>query len=140
MIVSYFSLKNTKDANKPNEDLVFYDEHTDLIILLDGVSRDKENGFYPNPSPAVDAVEIISTITAQQIENTLHAHSNMIGDELNRAILKANEKLNEYNLIHGLDFRAGAVGIFVIVSHNIALTITSYFPSSSLNNFSVFLE
>ena len=47
--------KNTRYADKPNEDLFFFDEATGFAMILDGVSRDRENGIYPNPSPACRA-------------------------------------------------------------------------------------
>ena len=43
--------KNTRYADKPNEDLFFFDEATGFAMILDGVSRDRENGIYPNPQP-----------------------------------------------------------------------------------------
>ena len=47
--------KNTRYADKPNEDLFFFDEASGFAMILDGVSRDRENGIYPNPSPACRA-------------------------------------------------------------------------------------
>ena len=38
-IVSY---KNTKANDKPNEDLVVYDDKIQVGLLIDGVSRDRE--------------------------------------------------------------------------------------------------
>ena len=47
--------KNTRYADKPNEDLFFFDEALGFAMILDGVSRDRENGIYPHPSPACRA-------------------------------------------------------------------------------------
>lgn len=47
-IISYGTLKNTKQQDKPNEDLVFGDLDRNIFILLDGVSRDTINGKYPS--------------------------------------------------------------------------------------------
>lgn len=47
--------KNTRYADKPNEDLFFFDEASGFAMILDGVSRDRENGIYPTPSPACRA-------------------------------------------------------------------------------------
>ena len=44
--------KNTCYADKPDEDYFFFDEASGFAMILDGVTRDRENGIYPNPSPA----------------------------------------------------------------------------------------
>ena len=47
--------KNTCYADKPDEDYFFFDEASGFAMILDGVTRDRENGIYPNPSPACRA-------------------------------------------------------------------------------------
>ena len=42
--------KNTRYADKPNEDLFFFDEASGFAMILDGVSRDREDGI-PQPQP-----------------------------------------------------------------------------------------
>lgn len=55
-----FTCKNTNSAEKPNEDLALYNEKAHIGMLLDGVSRDKENGMYPVPSPSAVATKLFA--------------------------------------------------------------------------------
>ena len=55
-----YSFKNTKAEDKPNEDLAVFNEELCVGMVLDGVSRDRENGIYPDPSPAQVATHIFS--------------------------------------------------------------------------------
>ena len=41
--------KNTRYADKPNEDLFFFDEASGFAMILDGVSRD--TAYTPTPAP-----------------------------------------------------------------------------------------
>lgn len=115
MIVSYGTLKNTEQKDKPNEDLVFYDLYRKIFILLDGVSRDNINGKYPYPSPAVDIVEIIKSSIFFELSKRLQKDNNNVVN----AILKANGKVKEYNKTHNLRFPAGAVGIVGVIDKDI---------------------
>lgn len=118
MQISLFSLKNTTRSDKPNEDLAYFDQDSNFLILLDGVSRDTENGYYPTPSPTVDVVKIICEVVVHCIRTEL-AHADNISTLLRSAILKANNRVKEYNEFYRLDFCAGAVGIFAMLYNNV---------------------
>ena len=106
--VSAFTQKNTKASDKPNEDLSFYDENSGFVLVLDGVSRDKETGIYPNPSPAA---EVVSIIKEKSFEYFL-AYKDTDENVLLHSVQYANEEVRKYNFLRQLDFAAGAVGIF----------------------------
>ena len=55
-----YSIKNAKAEDKPNEDLAVFNKELGVGMVLDGVSRDRENGIYPHPSPAQVATHIFS--------------------------------------------------------------------------------
>ena len=85
-----------------------------LSILLDGVSRDNENGKYPNPSPALDTTQILVT----EIYNNILLYDfkeNNLSDIILNSIQKANDKVHLYNEDKNLPFDAGAVGIIAII-------------------------
>lgn len=44
--------RNTHYADKPNEDIFWFDAALGAAAVLDGVTRDRVEGRYPNPSPA----------------------------------------------------------------------------------------
>ena len=44
--------RNTHWEDKPNEDFCWFDAEAGAALVLDGVTRDREAGRYPNPSPA----------------------------------------------------------------------------------------
>ena len=50
--------KNTKEFDKPNEDYFLVDRNNGIFIILDGVTRDKIDGIYPDPSPACEVSKI----------------------------------------------------------------------------------
>lgn len=111
MKISYGTIKNTKQQDKPNEDLVFCDLDRNIFILLDGVSRDTINGEYPFPSPAAEATEILKANIHKELSVTL----GNVRDRIVTAMMKANAKVQEYNREHILDFAAGAVGIIGVI-------------------------
>lgn len=111
MKITCETLKNTKQQDKPNEDLVFCDLDRNIFILLDGVSRDTINGEYPFPSPAAEVAEILKANIYQKLSVTL----GNVRDGIVTAMMKANAKVKEYNREHMLDFAAGAVGIVGLI-------------------------
>lgn len=117
MRVTYNTIKNTKQLDKPNEDIVFCDMDNALFVLLDGVSRDNEKGRYPNPSPAVDVDEIVIEEIKSYI-NLIGLQDNNILDILIKVLQKANDKIRIYNESKGLSFAAGTVGIVAIIQNN----------------------
>ena len=111
MKIAGYTIRNTKIADKPNEDLFFFDKKTGFVLLLDGVSRDKINGIYPDPSPAAEAAKIIQEESYAYYMQHIPAVNNP-EDLLISAAMTANEKVLEYNKSKKLTFLAGAVGIF----------------------------
>ena len=111
----YFTCKNSKSDDKPNEDVGYYKPEHCVGVLLDGVSRDKENGKYPSPSPATIATEIFAT----EILNQASQFEQISLNELQSIIVKANEKVKEYNEILQHRFPAGTVGVVFSISKNI---------------------
>ncbi len=107
---SGYTLKNTKSADKPNEDRFFFDAESGFVLLLDGVSRDKIKGAYPNPSPAEDAADIILRESYEYFLSHGLQKEDPIGTLVD-AVLQANRAVLRYNEQKSLDFRAGAVGI-----------------------------
>ncbi len=117
MKITYNTVKNTKQLDKPNEDIIFCDLEKNIYILLDGVSRDNENGKYPNPSPALDTTQILVT----EIYNNILLYDfkeNNLSDIILNSIQKANDKVHLYNEDKNLPFDAGAVGIIAIIYNN----------------------
>ncbi len=112
--VSSDTVKNTVLKDKPNEDILYCDKKKNLFILLDGVSRDKEKGIYPNPSPAAEVVEIM----VEEIRRTIDSaelQEGKISDLIMLAIQNANHEVGLYNKERKLSFAAGAVGIISII-------------------------
>lgn len=101
------SQKNTKYFDKPNEDYVIYNENDNIGLILDGVSRDRENGHYPNPSPASRANYIFSEKIMSEYTNIKKKGIKKIYD----LICKANDELKKYNHYLKHHFPAGTVGI-----------------------------
>lgn len=107
------SIANTKGINKPNEDYYLYNEDKGLVILLDGVSRDKENGVYPNPSPALEVSKILAGYCMNRAEEMLSEKMVLSSNDLKRILSDGNVKILDYNKRLDHDFPAGTVGIFV---------------------------
>ena len=106
--------KNVKDINKPNEDYCLCDDASCTYILADGVSRDKINGIYPNPSPSED----VATLFVKSVHESI---SNNSGKEalniLESAIETGNDRIRAYNNKKQWDneFYPGTVGIIVTI-------------------------
>ena len=109
-----FTLRNTRAVDKPNEDLVIFNRENGIGLLLDGVSRDKENGIYPNPSPALIASQLFSDTVISEIMSNAQ-----LGIEgIQSAILAGNKRLQLYNRELGHRFPAGTVGIVFTIENN----------------------
>lgn len=113
---SYFiSIKNSKSKDKPNEDYCLCDDKAGIYLVVDGVSRDKINGVYPNPSPALDVskkfVESVYKFLTRAADNT------DIINELHNAIKYGNDKIKKYNCKKQWinNFLPGTVGIIAII-------------------------
>lgn len=110
-----FSHRNTKCADKPNEDFVAYSKNYNFGMILDGVSRDRENGAYPNPSPVTQVNKIFSDAIM-----SIYTEINTKGiQKIYDMIYVANTELKEFNCLLGHRFPAGTVGIVFDIQDNI---------------------
>ncbi len=111
-LISSFSLKNNIYTTKPNEDNLFIIEDISAFGVLDGVSRDAVNGAYPEHSPSYDVAHLICDV----ISNELISQSKIDKIHIEKAILKANDTVLQYNTRNELiAFPAGAVGVFCMI-------------------------
>lgn len=101
-----YTRKNTVSEDKPNEDLAIIDEGQNIGMVLDGVSRDREDGKYPNPSPAAKAAMLFSS----SILNTTKISESGIS-KIQAMISQGNSVLKEYNSQLNHPFPAGVVGV-----------------------------
>lgn len=111
---SAITIKNSKDINKPNEDYYLCDDEKGIYILVDGVSRDKIKGVYPNPSPSF----LVSKIFVESVYKfLLNSFSADIFGLLYDAIKKGNDEIKNYNdkIKWENGFLPGTVGIIVII-------------------------
>jgi serine/threonine protein phosphatase PrpC len=98
---------------KPLEDYVLIDNESKIFIILDGVSRDKVNGTYPNPSPSFEVSRIFSEEVLRFLKRV-----ELLDDVkhwLKQAVLEGNKKIEEYNNRTSWDFLPGAVGIISLI-------------------------
>ena len=110
------SIRNVKDINKPNEDYFFCDDVHGVYIIVDGVSRDKKHGVYPNPSPAADVSKIFVNSAYDYYKNN-YANIDDIYKVLFNMMRYGNEKIKLYNSLGNWDdgFLPGTVGIIGII-------------------------
>lgn len=82
-------------VDKPNEDAYILDEQHQIYIVADGVTRDRLDGKYPNPSPA----QYISQLFVKEAYQYLleHHQQDNIPDLLKQAITHANNTIFEQN-------------------------------------------
>ncbi len=109
-ISSCGTIKNTKTYDRPNEDYVLCDDEKNIYILLDGVSRDKINGKYPNPSPAREVTELF----AKEVYDYLRGNCDSYNLEyIKKAFMKGNKAIADYNAEYQV-FLPGTVGIICV--------------------------
>ena len=111
---STVSIRNRKDQQKPNEDYYLADDEKGIYILVDGVSRDKSGGIYPNPSPA----RIVSELFVNCVYQVLAEDKGpSVSAALREAVEKGNEVIQDYNAQTSWenDFLPGTVGIAAVV-------------------------
>lgn len=113
-ISSCGTIKNTKIYDKPNEDFVLCDDERNIYILLDGVSRDKVNGKYPNPSPAREVTELFAREAYDYLKKN---NSQYDLEQIKKAFIKGNEAIESYNIKYN-DFLPGTVGIICIIDED----------------------
>lgn len=117
---THFSQRNTILNDKPNEDYIFIDSYKQIFMILDGVSRDKENGKYPNPSPALEITQLlansINIFLQKHLEN--YVKNNNIEELLVDSIFWGNCSIKEYTKNKTYDFMPGTVGVISILIDN----------------------
>lgn len=101
--------RNTHYTDKPNEDLFWFDERAGAALVLDGVTRNRENGIYPNPSPARTAAEVFAEAARAVLTAPGRAEEKLPASVKagNAAVARANEGFPS-------DFLPGAVGVLAL--------------------------
>ena len=109
-----YTIKNAKAEDKPNEDFAVFNEELGIGMVLDGVSRDRENGIYPDPSPAQIATHVFAnaalTIAKEGLKSGI--------DKVQSMILSGNNELRKYNHLLNHRFPAGTVGIVFLLEND----------------------
>lgn len=112
------TIKNSRGFDKPNEDFVLCDDKHNIYILLDGVSRDRINGVYPNPSPA----QLVSELFAEAAYDYLKKAKRTDNlDVIRNAFIEGNKAIANYNADYEGDFLPGTVGIICVIYENTLL-------------------
>lgn len=114
LISEYQTKKNTKFPDKPNEDNFLIDCTNGIFIIVDGVSRDKENGKYPNPSPACQVSELFINTSYGYLKDNIGKKYDYI-QLIKEAFMIGNTAIYNYNLNCNKTFLPGTVGIIVII-------------------------
>ena len=107
--------KNTCYADKPDEDYFFFDEASGFAMILDGVTRDRENGIYPNPSPACRACNAFAEAAQAVLLNKSDASPIA---RLKAAAYAGNEAVALANEGFSSPFLPGTVGVLTLFSEN----------------------
>lgn len=114
-----FTIKNAKTpADKPNEDCFRCDDINGIYIVMDGVTRDRANGNYPDPSPAKEVTELVTEALYGELLRQKEAGSFHLRD----AMMYANGAASQYNQEHpqvAADFHAGCVGIACVIAGSV---------------------
>lgn len=116
-IVDFATKRNEKEFNKPNEDCAFADKDNGIFIVLDGVTRDKINGIYPDPSPAVDVSKIFINKAYKYIKNNISEENDFL-EIIKGAFAEGNKEIEQINRSYVGDFLPGTVGIIAIIKKN----------------------
>lgn len=116
-----YSKKNTMGNDKPNEDYILINDNKYYFIILDGVSRDRENGKYPNPSPSAEITQLLAKSIYKYLqESTENFPENSNIEKLLYSAMKfGNETVKKYPKYRQYDFLPGAVGIVSIIVDNV---------------------
>lgn len=115
---SSLTIKNSKNYSKPNEDYLICDNQYKIYIVMDGVSRDRENGVYPSDSPSYKASKIFSDFVYNYIKENLHLCDDL-KHLLHLAMVKGNVEIANFNKNYTGNFLPGTVGIITLISNNI---------------------
>ena len=113
-LVDIATKRNTKAFNKPNEDCAFADGDNCIFIIMDGVSRDKINGVYPNPSPAFEVSKLFIETGYNYIKYALEERCDYL-QIVKEAFKVGNNAIYEFNNSYVGNFLPGTVGIIAII-------------------------
>lgn len=119
MKVDFYTKQNSKGYNKPNEDYIHIAEKIKIYIILDGVSRDLEDGRYPNPSPSLEASKTFAITTAHYLEHAISCLETNPSAALKQAIEHGNRHIHTYNTAYNHSFLPGTVGIISCIVDSI---------------------
>lgn len=109
------SSKANNSADKPYEDSYLLDEDNHIYIVADGVTRDRIEGKYPNPSPAKQVSELfVKEVHKQLLQNM---DNRDISQRLRQASISANQLINIKNRSY-TDFAPGTVAIVALIENN----------------------
>lgn len=103
-------------VDKPNEDVYVMDEGNHIYIVADGVTRDRLDGKYPNPSPAQYISQLFVRETYQYLHDNL-LHDNLY-ELLEQAITYSNNIIQSENKDY-TEFAPSTVAIVAIVRSNL---------------------
>lgn len=111
IFVDFYSGRNNKRPDKPNEDFILADGQAGLFIMLDGVSRDDQ--AYPNPSPSAQAAQACAQAAAEYVAQRQ-------GQECPQqlvfgAMCAGNRAVARLNQGYSGDFAPGACGIIALL-------------------------
>ncbi|MDE7261672.1 MAG: hypothetical protein K2N78_06385, partial [Oscillospiraceae bacterium] len=102
--------RNTHYEDKPNEDLFWFDEAHGAALVLDGVTRDRESGIYPTPSPARVVTELFAQAACAVLTAPGESRKKLLAAVTagNAAVARANEGFPS-------GFLPGTVGVLALV-------------------------
>lgn len=107
--------RNTYYPDKPNEDFFWFNEAQGAALILDGVTRDRENGIYPNPSPARIATEAFAQGACTEL---VIPSEKTPREQLLAAVEAGNTAVACTNKGFSSDFLPGTVGVLALVRNN----------------------
>jgi serine/threonine protein phosphatase PrpC len=110
---------NNPKYDKPNEDYLIKDAENLIFIVADGVSRDPNNGVYPNPSPSAEAAKAFSDFCYEYILNQLRKENCSIDSIIRNAFEEGNKLLKVMNETYQGDFLPGTVAIIGVLRNGV---------------------
>lgn len=119
-LVQSATKRNTKAPDKPNEDCFLCDSSNGIFMILDGVTRDRVVGKYPNPSPAVEVSKIFLKRAYDYILKNC-SEENDYEKVIKNAFIEGNaiiDKFNHSGLENVEKFLPGTVGIIAIIKED----------------------
>lgn len=108
--------RNTHYADKPNEDLFWFEPKLGAAMVLDGVTRDREDGRYPNPSPARSACEAFAGAASAELSKKSAGAAP--SERLLLAVQAGNAAVAHANARFPSAFLPGTVGVLALVHGN----------------------